>query len=249
MLETITITDEEMAALPLGTAGFLAFTNLCREKLAAIEERYSDRDDPIDARISFLTNVINAGHHYGVPGFQDITFDPSDDFGYKDARRVARLLEGEISKLRFVALRERRGVPVVDEPARLKVEHLINQLRERVKESDTLSERQKGKLGKKIDELAALFAGGSKPNIQATMVVIASIFTAINQAEAAIIKLPDVINAVLEVFGHAQEDADEKLLEAKVQQLRIEHQKDVDGGKSDDQAKGEGYDLNDDIPF
>jgi len=249
MLETIIITDEEMAALPLGTAGFLAFVNLCREKLAAIEARYSDRDDPIDARISFLTNVINAGHHYEVPGFQNMSFDPSDDFGYQDARRVARLLEGEISKLRFVALKERRGVAVVDEPARLKVEHLISQLRERVKEADTLSDRQKTKLGKKIDELAALFAGGSKPNIQATMVVIASIFTAINQAEAAIIKLPEVISAVLEVFGHAQEDADEKLLEAKVQQLRIEHQKSAEVDKPDNLPKHQTYDINDDIPF
>ena len=79
------------------------------------------------------------------------------------------------------------------------------------------------------------------------MVVIASIFTAINQGEAAVIKLPEVISAVMEVFGHAQEDADEKLLEAKVAQLRIEHQKRVDEPEAD--TPRDSYDSNDDIPF
>ena len=148
MLESINITQEEMAGLPLGVAGFLAFEGLCREKLGVLERRHNDQDDPMDARVSYLTNVINAADHYGVPGLSAINFDPAENFDIQDARAVARLIEKETSKLRFVALKERKAVAVVDEPQRQKVEHLISQLRERVAEATALDARKKVKLTK-----------------------------------------------------------------------------------------------------
>lgn len=224
MLESILITEEEMLALPEGTAGFLEYENLCRARLNSVLSRSDQNDDTLDIRVSYLTNVINAASYYGVSALKDMDFEAGGDFDYSSARAVARLIDKEVSKMRFKAMGERRPALIVEESQRAKVEHLIGQLRERVRESD-LDDRKKAKLGKKLDELAAMFAGSSKPSLQATMIVIASIFTAINQAEAAIIKLPDVISAVLEVFGHAQEDANAKLLEDKVARLRIEHQK------------------------
>lgn len=246
MLESIIITDQEMAALPDGIAGFLEYEGLCRAKLNSTISRADPNDDTMDIRVSYLTNVINAAVHYDVTSLKWMEFEPGDSFDYSKARAIARQIDSEVSKMRFVAMGERRPVLVIEEPQRAKVEHLIGQLRDRVRDSD-LDERKKAKLAKKLDELAGLFAGKSQPTLKDTMIVIASIFTAINQGEAAIIKLPETISAVLEVFGHAQEDANEKLLEAKVAQLRIEHQK----GEDEPTPPGprETYDLNDDIPF
>ena len=223
MLESIQISDKEMASLPEGAAGFLEFESICRGKLNSVLSKAEDNEDTADIRISYLTNVINAAEHFDVSDIRYLDFDPDATPNYSVIRAIARQIDGEVSKMRFQAMRERRPVAIVDEPQRAKVEHLLAQLRARVKESE-LDQRKKIKLEKKLDELAAMFSGKSQPTLRDTMIVVASIFTAINQAEAAIIKLPDTISAVLEVFGHAQEDAETKLLESKVARLRLEHQ-------------------------
>lgn len=115
MLESIMISDEEMAALPIGVAGFLAYENLCRMKLNSILSRSSDTDDTMDIRVSYLSNVINAAAFYEVSALKDVTFEPGDGFDYSLARMVARQIDSEVSKMRFVAMREKRPIPVVEE--------------------------------------------------------------------------------------------------------------------------------------
>lgn len=241
MLDTIYITDEEMAALPDGIPGFLAFETLCRKRLQDILNSYGPNDNDIDVRISYISNVIAASEHYEVPGLKELEFNPGYNFDYDAARYMAREIDRVVSRMRFASLRNQRPEIVIEEPKRQKIAHLIEALRKRVEESTDLSERQQRQLLRRIDELSRMFASGSKPSLQATMVVIASIFTAINQAEAAVIKLPDVVNAVLELFGHAEEEAHERLLEQKQQKLIEDHRAD----RSDPPETS----PSDDIPF
>lgn len=236
MLDSILITDDEMEALPPGISGFLAFEKLCQMRLSRIEEAQGDHGDTLDARISYLMNVLSAADYFDVPELSGLDFDPGTDFNYESSRYVARKIQRQITKLRFIALKERKPDVVLDEPKRAKIDHLIAQLRLRVDESD-LDDRKKDRIRKKIDDLSRLFSKGGKASLQATMVTIASIFTAINQAEAAIIKLPEVVAVVLEAFGHAQEDAEQKLLQGKVQKLIEDH------------SGGSGDDLDDDAPY
>lgn len=237
MLDSILITDEEMEALPPGLSGFLAFEKLCQIRLAEIEEYRGENGDTLDARISYFNNVISAAEYFEIDSLTRLDFDPDVDFSYDKSRSIARLIQKEITRLRFMSLKDNKPVPYVDEPKRSKIEHLITQLRQRVEDSD-IDDRKKEKLLKKIDELNKIFKKGGSANLQVTMLTIASFFTAINQAEAAIIKLPEVISVVLEAFGHAQEDADQRSLEVKVRKLIEHHNKESDDSNIDD-----------DIPF
>ena len=67
MFESISISDEELAALPGGFAGFVAYEALCREKLQDVLRNYTHNDDDSEPRQSYLTKVFSAAEHYGVP--------------------------------------------------------------------------------------------------------------------------------------------------------------------------------------
>jgi len=253
MFESINISDEELAALPTGMAGFVAYEALCRDKLKEILSRYSHNDDDSEPRHSYLTKVFSAAEYYNVPILEDEGFEIHPDFDDVASRRLFQLIDREVTKLRLQTIPDRKALAVIEPVQATKIEHLVGQLRQRITDSD-IDDGKKAKLYKKLDELLAVMKG--KPTLQATMVVIASFFTAINQGEAAIIKLPDTISAIAEVFGHAQQDADKKLLEHKSQKLIEDHSDDYSSGfstKPKPEAKQTGprgsYDLNDDIPF
>lgn len=241
MFESINISDEELAALPEGMAGFVAYEALCREKLRDVLGNYGHNDDDSEPRYSYLTKVFSAAEHYRVPILEDEDFRVHPDFNEMEARRLFQLIEKEITKLRLQTIPDRKALSVIEPVQVTKIEHLVAQLRQRIVESE-LDDSKKAKLYKKLDELQAVMKG--KPSLAATMVVVASIFTAINQAEAAIIKLPEVISSITEIFGLAQQEADKKLLEHKAQKM-IEDK----SSKTDAKDSYESFDLNDDIPF
>lgn len=250
MFETIKITDAELDALPPGIPGFLAFESLCRTKPEEVLSSYGHNDDDTEPRHSYLTKVFSAAEHWNVPVLDEVDFEVHPDFGEADTRRLFRMIDKETNKLRLQTIRDRKGIiAVIEPPQATKIEHLISQLRKRIIDSE-MEDRTKQKLYKNLDELLAIMKG--KPTLQATMVVIASIFTAINQGQAAIIKLPDTISAIAKIFGHAQEDADIKALEHKPQRL-IENHSDsyntAPDAKPNKTGPRETYDLNDDIPF
>lgn len=254
MYDYIKITDDELDALPPGIAGFVAYEALCRDRLRDALQNYSDQDDDSEPRQSYLTKVLSAAEHYDVPVLVDVDFEVDGNYNDSYAKRLFQTIDREITKLRLKTISDRKGTAVIEAPQKLKVEHLIGQLRTRIADSE-LEDRTKTKLYKKLDELMAIMKG--KPTLQATMVTIASIFTAINQGQAAIIKLPDTISAIAEIFGHAQEDAEAKALEYKSPRRIENHSEDsYDAGSSakptptpKPSLHRESYDLNDDIPF
>lgn len=215
MLEALVITDEEMASLPEGIAGFLAYEALCRGKLAEALKKYEERDDDMEVRISYLTNVLSAAGHFDVPVLKDVDVDvDSSNFGFADARAASRIIDREITRLRFAALRESRPISVAIDPAQqTRLEQLLEQLRSRIRVSH-LDESQRRKLNGKLDELLSGLTS-EKTSLRDTALILASFFTFMNQAEGAAIKLPDTIAAILEVFGLAREAADRKALEDK----------------------------------
>ena len=251
MYEYIKITDAELDALPPGIAGFVAYEALCRERLAEALKGYGQNDDEAEPRQSYLTKVFSAAEHYDVPVLADIDFEVNGNYDDNYARRLFQTIDKEVTKLRLKTISDRKGTAVIEAPQALKIEHHVSQLRTRITESE-LEDRTKTKLYKKLDEILAIMKG--KPTLQATMVIIASFFTTINQAEAAIIKLPETISSIAEIFGHAQEDADTKALEYKPQKRLEDHSDDYSSGFSTKPAPkptgpSESYDLNDDIPF
>ncbi len=253
MYDYIKITDAELDALPPGLAGFVAYEALCRERLADALKGYGQNDDESEPRQSYLTKVFSAAEHYDVPVLADVDVEVNGNYDGNYERRLFQTIDREITKLRLKTISNRKGTAVI-EPAQVsKIEHHVSQLRTRITDSE-LEDRTKTKLYKKLDEILAIMKG--KPTLQATMVTIASIFTAINQGQAVIIKLPETISAIAEIFGHAQEDADTKALEYKPQKLIEDHSEDSYEGfstkpkpKPKPTGPRENYDLNDDIPF
>lgn len=224
MLETIHISDDEMAGLPDGTQGFLAFEALCRERLEELLKRYGEHDNDIDPRISYLTNILSAADYFDIPALKDLSFDPNDNFGYGEARSIAHIIQREVTRLRFKALKERHPSSVVLLGAQqVKLEHLISQLRQRVTDSE-IDQSRKARLLKKLAELEVIVRGG-RPSFRDTMVILASLAAFVNQAESALIKLPEAIAAVAEVLGIAQAEADTKALENRADRKAITDQR------------------------
>lgn len=252
MIDYINITDAELDALPRGVPGFVGYEALCREKLKEVLANYSHDDDDTEPRNSYLTKVFSAAEHYDIPVLNEVEFEINASHDHMSSLRLFQMIDREVTKLRLQTIRDRKGTAVIEPPQVAKIEHMIAQLRQRVADSD-MEDRTKQKVYRKLDELLAIMKG--KPTLQATMVVIASIFTAINQGQAAIIKLPETISAIAEIFGHAQEDADTKALEYKPQKLIEDHSdgyargRKTTSGKSKAGGPREAYDLNDDIPF
>ncbi|RZJ43858.1 MAG: hypothetical protein EON87_11285 [Brevundimonas sp.] len=254
MYEYIKITDAELDALPPGLAGFVAYEALCRDRLRDCLRDYGQNDDETEPRQSYLTKVLSAAEHYHVPVLEEVEFEINGNYDGNYERRLFQMIEKETNKLRFQTISARKGTAVIETPQALKIEHHISQLRVRITESE-LEDRIKSKLYRKLDEILSILKG--KPTLQATMLVIASFFTAINQAEAAIIRLPETMSAIAEIFGHAQEEAETKALEHMPQKLIEDQTEDrYDAGLSTKpkqtprkSAPRESYDLNDDIPF
>jgi hypothetical protein len=232
VLEAIIISDEEMASLPEGIAGFLAYEALCRAKLAEALKKYGEHDDDMDVRISYLTNILSAADHFDVPVLKDMVIDvDASDFGFAEARASSRIIDREITRLRFAALRESRPTSVAIEPAQqVKLEHQIEQLRQRVRVSH-LDEAKRRKLNGKLDDLLSIIKA-EKTSLRDTTLVLGSLFTTINQAEGAVIMLPDTLAAILEVLGFARETADQKALESKSAKPALTDQRprDAEGG-------------------
>ncbi len=126
-------------------------------------------------------------------------------------------------------------------------------LRRRIDESD-FDEKKKATLYKKLEDLRIELTGKGRADLSKTMVIIASIVTTINQAEAAIIKLPDAIAAVMKVIGYAKDDeeaekAERAAIEAVARPKAIEDKRPKPPQSKAPMGGGFSSNLDDEIPF
>ena len=92
---------------------------------------------------------------------------------------------------------------------------------------------------------------GRRADLSKTMIIIASIVTTINQTEAAAIKLPGAIHAVMQVIGLAKDDeeAEKAAIAAAAAPKAIEDKRPKPPQPKIPPRGGFSSDLDDEIPF
>ena len=153
--------------------------------------------------------VSEAALEYGVDSEGELSprnyvtqYNNSVDYDFEAFdRNVGRL----VTRLQIRLSRGRKASQLVlpEEKQRTIVAY-VDALRARIAEEASLDEVKRKALNKKLDELVA-HLNGKKINLTQTMIIVASVFAAINQAQGAAIKLPDSIAAILRVLGVAHE--------------------------------------------
>lgn len=215
MFDTITISDEEMDALPDGLEGFLAFESLVRTKLVEMGKSEQDGQPSLDQRYSYFSHISEAADHFDIPEVKDLRISPGNSWGYDESKRTAQQIDSEVMKLRFRARRVRGGSQLeLTDNRRETIQHHIVQLRKRIAESDLDAAKQTA-LYKKLDELVAELNGQKKLDLAKIVLIFGAIGTLVTMganAQQNIIRWPETMATISSLLHEQKEEADAKRL-------------------------------------
>jgi len=234
-------------------AAFVQFERICRQSLGELLEPLGRDDDWNGPRLRYIAMVAAAAKEYGVAGWDELT--TPDPYNFQYGQFVA--FEHEVSQI-VTALQikgaKRRNAASVKLPASRSADiaKYVEVLRRRIEASD-FDEKKKAALYKKLEALKAELTG-KRADLSKTMLIIASIMTAVNQAEAAVIKLPEAIAAVMKVIGYVKEDeeaekAERAAIEAAAKPKALEDQRPKLPQSKAPVGRGFSSSLDDEIPF
>ena len=215
MFDTITVTDEEMDALPDGLEGFLAFESLVRTRLMQMGRSEQDGQPSLDQRHSYFSHVVEAATHFDVPELRDLRIEPGSPWGRDESRQTAQRIDAEVMRLRFRARKGRQGSHLeLNDARRDTIHHHIVQLRKRIADSD-LDVKRQGALNKKLDELAAELDGQKKLDLAKVILIFGAIGTLVAagaNAQQAIISWPETMAVITGLLDAQKEETDAKRL-------------------------------------
>jgi len=249
------ITLEEIADLPDDPhAAFVEFEKICRHRLREAISTLDHNESGSDFYLEYMSRVRAAAVEFEIEFSESLSIPRPSQFEYSDYRSFSQLVVQAVTHIQIKRVRREKLASVELAPAdKLKIEHHIDLLRARINESD-LDDGKRKSLNKRLDALLAELKG-KRLDFARVMVVIASAATAINQSEAAIIKLPEAINAVIEVIGLAKREEGDRL-PAPPPQKAIEDKRQPPSARAvEDQSKAKlehtsfSADLDDEIPF
>jgi hypothetical protein len=200
------IDQTEIDALPEGNAAaFVEFERICRQRLGEILETFNQNDDWNGPRLRYMGNVAAAAEAYNIDGFENLPTPNPHNFQFENFIVFEHEITQIVTKLQIKNAKQKQADTVKLPASRAaQISKYVEILRRRIEASD-FDDKKKSALFKKLDALRAELTG-KRADLSKTMIIIASIVTTVNQAEAAIIKLPAAITAVMQVIGFAKDD-------------------------------------------
>lgn len=201
------IDQADIEALPDDpNAAFVEFERICRQNLGEILARLGEHDNWDEPRLRYISKVSAAAHEYGVQGWEHLPEANPLNFQYEQFAVFDQAVTQIVTRLQIKRAKQRNANTVRLPASRAAdITKYVEVLRRRIEASD-FDEKKKAALYKRLEALKAELAGKGRADLAKTMVIIASIVTTLNQAEAAVIKLPDAIAAVMKVIGLAKDD-------------------------------------------
>jgi hypothetical protein len=193
--------------------------------------------------------VAAAASEYGIPGYEDLTEAHPHNFQYDHFVAFEHEVTQIVTRLQIKKAKERNAETVRLPASRAaQITKYVEVLRRRIEASD-FDDKKKAALYKKLEALKAELTG-RRSDLSKTMIIIASIVTTINQAEAAAIKLPGAIHAVMQVIGLTKDDEEaEKAAITAVAAPRAIEDKRSNAVQSKMPRGDFSSDLDDEIPF
>ncbi|MFZ3007681.1 MAG: hypothetical protein WA047_16055 [Phenylobacterium sp.] len=245
------ITQAQIDALPADyEAAFVEFESICRQSLGEILSSLSQNDDWEGPRLRYMAKVAAAAAEYNVPGLEELPAPNPHNFDHGQYIAFEHEVTQITTRLQIKKAKQRSAETVKLPASRAAdIAKYVEVLRRRIEASD-FDEKKKAALYKRLEALKAELTGTGRADLSKTLIIIASIVTTLNQAEAAVIKLPDAISAVMKVIGLAKndEEVERAAIEAAVKPRAIEDQR-PKPLQSKMPRGGFSSDLDDEIPF
>ena len=212
------IDQADIDALPDdNNAAFVEFERICRENLGEILASLDQNDDWDEPRLRYITKVAAAATEYRIKGWDDLPEPNPHNFQYQQFAAFDQAITQIVTRLQIKKAMQRNADTVKLPASRAAdIGKYVEVLRRRIAASD-FDEKKKAALYKRLEALKAELTGKGRADLSKTLIIIASIATTLSQAEAAVIKLPDAIAAVMKVIGFAKADEDA----AKAEQAAI----------------------------
>ena len=242
------ITATEVAELPDGPEGFLAFETICSNRLS--DRLQSDEADRVD-RATYASSVAAAADEYGVdPGGALALGNFTTEWNGQvatDFEAFELAVRGIVTKVQIqVGRAARAGALTLSQTDQTRIEHLVEALRSRIASEPTLDEARRKVLNKKLDELLSNLKS-KKVDLARTMVIVGAFFVALDQAQAATIKLPETIASIAKLVTLAKDYQDSLLPAPPAPPKQITDQSTpTTQARSAEQFSA---DLDDEIPF
>lgn len=187
-------------------AAFVEFERICRESLGEVLSTLREHDNWDEPRLRYMAKVGAAAMAYDVPGWRELPEPNTYNFEYQHFAFFDHAVTQITTALQIKKAQQRHADSVKLPASRAAdITKYVEVLRRRIEQND-FDEKKKAALYKKLEALRAELAGKGRADLSKTMIIIASIFTTLSQAEAAVIKLPDAIAAVMKVIGYAKDD-------------------------------------------
>lgn len=249
------ITQAQIDELPEDhEAAFVQFQRICRQSLGELLEPLGRDDDWDGPRLRYIAMVAAAAKEYGIAGWDDLTTPDPYNFQYGQFVAFEHEVSQMVTRLQIKGAKQRNAASVKLPASRsADITKYVEVLRRRIEASD-FDDKKKAALYKKLEALRAELTGKARADLSKTMVIIASIVTTLSQAEAAVIKLPDAIAAVMKVIGYAKDDeeaekADRAAIEAPAKSKAIEDKRPKPPQSKAPTGGGFSSKLDDEIPF
>lgn len=203
------INQAQIDALPDDPeAAFVEFERICRQSLGELLEPLGEHDDWNGPRLRYMAKIAAAASEYDISGWEELTEPNPHNFEYSQFVAFEHEVTQIVTRLQIRKAKQRNADTVKLPASRAAdITKYVEVLRRRIEASD-FDDQKKTSLYKKLEALKAELTGKGRADLSKTMIIVASIVTTLNQAEAAVIKLPDAIAAVMKVIGYAKDDED-----------------------------------------
>lgn len=237
------ITENEIAWLPADPVlAFLRFEQICRERMNAKFDTMERDDYDGGIQQEYMAMIKAAADAYDIAEIPELDGNTSFDWFYREVTR-------ETMRLRLTN-RAMSASQSVDVPQndRVRIKRHIEKLREAINAADIPDGRKKAAV-KKLDHLESEL---EKPRVSFAIIAaaVAAASVSLHQVEQSIIDAPKTIDAIMQLFGKAKADEDEKHPEYCLPPPPLRLPSPKDAATPSPVAPNAGFDdLDDDIPF
>ena len=222
------IYDSDLKGLPDDPEeAFVEFERLaCTRLEAALELEADARSDAVSwhNELEYMAEVIGAAKVFGIEGLQELS---SPRFGQDDIYSIFEQFKIDVAHLCIQlrlrrARRAKRSSVAFDPAAKVKLRHLLDQMRTMVDEEKQLTPRKRDALFARIAELSAE-VDSDWSRVESFGALVVEVADAVGEAAGRLEPLRKMVDSIAAAFGKAGRDRDDGAqLPAPREQKRIE---------------------------
>ena len=177
---------------------------ISRERLH-LAERDRDGDLQFEDMLRYMNEVAALAHQFDIP---DITYDDEPRHYGHEYARFTRAVDYRLAQIRVQrARRDQSNSVAITGPAREKIQHYLERLKEEISAASIPDKRRKALLDKIADFEAELTK--RRVNLAAVMAVIALVSSVVHDNAETLIEAPKIVQAISALFGTAKTEEDE----------------------------------------